>query len=435
MSLTNLNPYRMPVYQAVAAIEHVLLPVGGACVIEGPPGASKTSQLHALQRRLQDANPNFGAASRNCSNMQYLDMAGTIKIDGSPLSTNGVPLLLQPNPGIGLRGAFPIICPEHLRHPDAEPGLHPDNHYDGTLTYGMLQPYDTGIMVFDDFTKAPDESVFASFAQWLEEGCINQWGVPVDGWVRVGVCNAVAHGSHDMRVPAHTRNRVLWINVYCSIDDVAPYWRSMGMHPDFIAFAAAESKLVLSEEVPMEQEQFCTARSWMRAWQDATNFCQFMAGVPDKNVNDAALPYEPVAYPVVAMDEVDENKLEVSKHFSSFIAGRCGGAVATKFHDFLLHMNERPTMEQILADPFNAKVPNHSIVVHSAAEMILTHGKVSDIEPICDYMTRLPKPVAAVWCGQMAAKHAAELLRSKPFSRLTAHCGAASRIALFQPHT
>lgn len=398
-----------------------------ALLIKGPPGMAKSAIMIALALELQELDAQFGACYVNGSNMQSVDMVGWPLQQNGILAANSIPTLFQPVPHLGLRGAFPAV---HDRS--------------NNLSLDTVLPYPRGLLIFDEASKVAGEDVMASLAMLAHEGRTGFWGVPIDGWVRVFIANRQEDNSNDLPFPATFDNRVAVFEVSGTYEDVAPHWEAIGMHPWWRGFASANASLVMAQSVPASGGQFSTIRSWTEAWYDCAAVMEHEIEIPHQHVyiegTDEPQPKPwPCFYPdeetltnILSPAQDNEEVKGWAADIVGTIASRCGSAVAGQFVDYVAHMAERATYEDIVSDPENAPIPLHSGVLHYTIEMLLQEIHLDDIDYVVRYLGRpdMPKALAAIWCQRMLRQHPFALTKRKAFTQFMNSIGPSARFAL-----
>lgn len=426
--MAEFDSTNITITEMLGKIEHVYLPTGKAAIFFGAPGAAKTSTAIALALRLQRERADFGACYMNMSSAITPDVMGAYKNTPGPLTQYGVPLLFQPNRKFGLRGAFPV-----LNDPECDP-------WSPGFNWRALTPYSEGIAYIDESTKVFEEGVQAKLAEFYCDGVTGQWGVP-EGWTKIGFANRAEDMSNDTPIAMHTANRLGKYNVYTAFEDVAPYWKSRGMHEDFVGFASANAGLVFSPKVPLSQEQFGTARSFMDAWLLCMAYSCNVVGIPDMNEearkehvakggNGRDIPIVPEFLPV-GDDTSDAEVAEVVRGFITILAAHCGEGVALAFKDYLLHRHEKPTIDQIKSNPTTAPLSQHPGILHATMEMIIDHLPFEHHEKAFTYAQRMNKALCAVFCSKFASRYGVRAATLPSFHKLVAYCGASARVMIY----
>lgn len=420
--MANFDATRITVTEAASLVRNVYLPNGGAVLLCGPPGCGKSEIMARMMRDLMGKMPKFGACFYNLSAAQSVDVMGWPKITDGPLSLNGVPVWMQPVPQEGLRGAFPQLNPD-------DPAYKPIEE----LKFADLVPYPYGIAVFDEMLSVADDTVLLPLAQFMGEGRIGQWGVPAKKWARVGLTNRPSDHRDVRELHAHTRNRLARFEVHITWEDIVSYWESIGMSEVFRAFAGAEPEEIFSAAVPTGDQQFGTARSWTNAWKDTMRFCQTWMKLP--NLAEKGQPYDPGILPVNTLQlgdqDYDAKHANQCRLLYAAIAARCGDSIATKFQDFMINMKERPTFEDVLADPMGTKMPEHAGVLYSMVEMFTTRTKMPQFGQVFKYARRMPRVMASALCVRMAHKHKLSVISNSDFMTFMDWCGPGARAAIY----
>jgi DNA polymerase III delta prime subunit len=432
---TDFNSCTVSLTRAIEIVEYEILPMGDTVLFEGPPGCGKTSSAVWLIQELQKRIPDFGGCYTNLGAQVGVDVIGMPKNAPGPLTQHGVPTMLQPVLDKGLRGAYPALTPEHLVHPDAGPDLQPvasSLHYTDALQPYMLTPYKSGIWIGDEASKMADDTGFAKIAEVADDAKFGQYALPKGegGWARVIFSNGIQHGSFDRSLPAHTRNRLARYYVKTVVDDVLLHWASIGMDSDWIAFAQSESNLVFSQNVPLEDEQFSTARSWTKAYQQVMQYMKNVVKAP--SINAEGEPYNPGYIAMCPRDEQASFAREWSVAIKQAIASRCGEAVALKFERYSIELTHRPKFETISFTPDTAEIPEHMGVMFSTINMMANSMKIGDMDACVRYLMRdeVPPPMAALWCSLVRKRFAHTAARSPHFNKLVQSLGTAAQIAI-----
>jgi hypothetical protein len=215
-----------------------------------------------------------------------------------------------------------------------------------------------------------------------------------------------------------------------SYNDVAEHWKNSGMPEMFRFFAASEAGLVFSDTVPAGQAQFCTGRSWEYAHRDMLKYCRNVMKLP--SINKPGEPYDPGLLPARPMDT--ESEPEAAKHahlLYAAMAARCGEGVTLKFQDFVVNFRERPTMDEILKDPLDARLPEHAGVLYAVVEMMAHHLRFPEFETGFKYARRMPKPLCSSLVVKLAQKHGPSIATNKHFMQFLDYSGAGARAAMY----
>jgi hypothetical protein len=410
----------------ITYINQVMIPVGGSAMFMGMSGMGKTQANAQNIREQQEFDPDFGGCLCNWANMESIDARGLPRVGDSadPTSRYGIPPWLLPVPELGLRGAFPALCPIELRgNPKTwSPALrlaYETSVEEQLKTYGRLLTYSRGIVVIDECLQTLEDSMLLVLAQLFDEHRIGEHGVPLEGWAIIGLTNRMADQAGVRELHAHTRNRLAIFEVEHDIEATLKYWSDTGMNAGFRYFAAADPETVFSKRVPDGQQQFCTPRSWTRAHADCLMWCVNVDHVDPSEVDltDYQIPYDHKMLPIL-------------------IAARCGAGTALKFGEYLRNSELRPTYEEIVKAPAKARLPGNSAVIRSVIEMLLDYAKIPDLEKIATYMQRdeMPVQIVSIFCQQLVRRRRIPvdvLYQHDAFLRMLDHAGPSAKQLVF----
>jgi len=95
-------------------------------------------------------------------------------------------------------------------------------------------------------------------------------------------------------------------------------------------------------------------------------------------------------------------------------AAMVGEAVASEFNAFVRNAERIPTLEQIVAGPDKAKVPEDTDALYAVTSMLMMRVSKEIVEPVITYVKRLPMEYQTLWL--------ADVSRSRP--DLVAACPA-----------
>lgn len=415
--------------EAMSLCKDVYLACGGAVMLRGAPGTAKSKMSLALIKRLQNGVADFGGCYANLANMESIDMRGLPQIDSDdPRSRYGIPPWLQAVPADGLRGAYPALCPEHLRPvvagktiPDRLQAVY--NNAAGEIATRSFTPYTNGIAIFDEALQAQDDSALLPLAQFADEGRIGEWGVNREGWLRLLLTNRSHDNAGARELHAHTRNRMAIFDVRLVYDDVVEFWHGTGMREEFRHYAGAEPQHVFSQAVPQDQAQFSTARAWEYASVDVHRFMRNVLKVDPKV---AAIPGSIVS----GQDAYSNEAVRMTK---ALICARVGEATTLGFFAFLADYGNRPEYKEIIDDPMEAKIATQPSVIYSTMEMLVDRYHVDHLEAQSRYLRRqgMPKVMAATWAVRMCQRFGGSIIRQKKFMDVVDHAGASAKIMIY----
>jgi hypothetical protein len=406
LSLGHMNDY----------INQVMVPRGGAAVFRGPPGMGKTRATLVNVVLQQNLDPDFGGCLFNMANAESLDVRGNPQISALK-SQYGIPPWQWAVPEEGLRGAFPALCPEHLRGDPKTWSKSLRNSYataELQIQTRNLDRYSRGVVVLDECLQTIEESVLLSLAQIFDEHRIGEWGVGKAGWAIVGLTNRIADQAGVRELYAHVRNRIAVFETDHDPDACDDHWRTVGVHPMFRYFARMQPGSVFTDAVPDKQEQFCTPRSFHYAHDDLMAWLVNVDKVPQAELQGYEIPH-------------DHDMMR------RMIASRCGTGVAISFSDFLQNMSERPSFKSILNSPRTAKLPTNA-VIRAVVEMCVDKSTVDNLDKVIAYIGRaeMPSVMKSIFCQQLARRMTVTTLyQNDSFLKLVDATGPAARQLLF----
>lgn len=107
------------------------------------------------------------------------------------------------------------------------------------------------------------------------------------------------------------------------------------------------------------------------------------------------------------VDKLIRNEPDLPKvEFMPLVAGTIGMGVASEFLTFVEIKSELPTIQEILTDPDNAKMPDNPSAVSGVAAMIAAHVTLKDLKPLMTYTERLNPEMQFVTVRSMFRRNA-----------------------------
>jgi hypothetical protein len=222
-----------------------------------------------------------------------------------------------------------------------------------------------GVLFLDEFSQAEDE-VKKPAAELIYKGHVGNTHLP-PGWRVLSAGNRMNDRSGVLRELMFIVNR----RCLLSIDANLPAWLDWAnkQHPEHrphhmtISFAQKNPDIVFKDAVPDGYDPFCTPRTLCLMDQD---LCALRT---DADIKANRLPLDPVAREVAA--------------------GWIGKASAAQFYTHLKYADELPDLDDVIADPKNAKLPANRDAQMVAAYM-LAHGVTDrNADSIMAYTERL----------------------------------------------
>lgn len=208
-----------------------------------------------------------------------------------------------------------------------------------------------GIFFLDEMNTASQQMQAALF-QLIHERKIGDYTLP-EGWVIVAAGNAVSDRAAAQRMPTALRNRFSHFYLVADVDAWAEWAVKNNVAPEFIAFARFRRELFDGETrgLPVGDENaFLTFRSFTRASKFANA-------------------------------DVDVRQ--------DLIASDVGDAEAAEIDGFLRLYASLGTLDDIVRDPENAKVPTEPSELFAVATGLARLAKRSNFKQIMKYGERL----------------------------------------------
>jgi len=207
-----------------------------------------------------------------------------------------------------------------------------------------------GILFLDEMNTA-SQQVQAALFQLVLSGKLGDYTLP-SGWVIVAAGNAVSHRAAAQRMPTALANRFSHFYIVADVDAWAKWAVTNGIAPEFVAFARFRRELFSDEHgLPVGDEHaFLTFRSFTRASEFAN-------------------------------EDVDLRE--------ELIASDVGDAAAREIEGFLRLYASLGTLEDIVRDPENAKVPIEPSELYAVATGLARLAKRSNFKQIMKYGNRL----------------------------------------------
>ncbi len=212
------------------------------------------------------------------------------------------------------------------------------------------------------------------------------------GWMVIAASNRSEDKAGVIKPPMHNVNRQCILNITPDIDSwVTMYAEPNKLHPMGIAYAKKHAGIFASA-LPAKEDPFCTFRSFTRA----IKFLAQQAGVDSKGNLNMQLPSDSLSQEVVGGYIGQGNTAQLFAYF--------------KLADHL------PDIEDIYADPQKAKCPKALDAAYAALQMCLHYVDGKNVDPIWEYMERLPKELQVSAASSMIQKSGGALLNSKRLS-------------------
>ena len=268
-----------------------------------------------------------------------------------------------------------FISTQHIMGEDREtttrsyPSLFPQPHeFEG----GVIPKL--GIILLDEFRQAPHDTQKPA-ARLIDEGKLGAYDLKDLGhWSVVMASNRSSDRSGANRELAFITNRKMVLEIDPSVDALANWMSANNYDPLAIGFAKAFPGTVFTDKVPQHQNPFCTPRSFCRA----VTYAAAMGG--------------------------NSGAIDVSPATVEGVAGLIGEGAAAEFMGYMRRVEDMVTVEEILADPLKARVPDRFDVQWAVVQTMVHHATVDNAVQFFEYVKRLPKEFQTTAVRSMVTK-------------------------------
>ena len=240
-----------------------------------------------------------------------------------------------------------------------------------------------GILFLDELNTAPP-LVQAACYQLILDRAIGEYHLP-DGWAIVAAGNRERDRSVTHRMPTALANRMVHLDFDAVLDDWLDWAREGGIRAEVRAFVRFRPRFLHSLDPALAEKAFPSPRSW-----------EFVSRILD------AGPEADVA-------------LELFR-------GTVGKAAAAEFAGFLDVWQNLPSVDEVLARPNDARVPEEPAAMYALCEALGLAADTNNMEAIATYALRV-QPEFGVLLMRDAVSRNAGLARTAAFARW-AECNA-----------
>jgi hypothetical protein len=385
MSISSFN--ELPLADAMRLVKDIYVPLGGTAILLGGVGAGKSETAVAMTDELAAKNPSFGSVYVNLGGYESVDM-------------RGMPL---PALSVGTQGLSRFACPDMFRsaiywNSPTEPAL------DGN---GRLRFKPSGLAIFDEITQVADPGVQNVLAPLMLDGGVGEHRLPrgKGGWSILALGNRPDDRANASRLPALLWNRC---DFAAHVRPDADGWRLWAMRSGkvplpFVIFAGREAAVVFTGKSPLEDGPFCTPRSLTKT--AAALELHGSRPLTWKGDDGADEAWAPTMWPERVPGD------ELAFHI---VAGGIGAPAAGKFFDLMRHIKDRPSFDEIIADPAKARLPKDGAVQFSVVDTLAMRADKATIGKVCKYVARMPRSLMASFCRWATAR---DVGLSQPIAR------------------
>lgn len=244
---------------------------------------------------------------------------------------------------------------------------------------------DKGILFLDELLQA-DHLVQKALAPAMSERMVGEHELP-EGWVVWSASNRTVDKAGVNRLLGHITNRLTIVEVESDVDGWIRWATTHEIHPMYLAFAKARPGIVFDNDAPKNPDQpYCTPRSF-------TNACRFHT-----------------------LGDHDTMTLKNDEVMQTFVSGFVGQGAAAEMFAFFKVAEELPTLQEILDDPHNCKLPSEYRLdaQYAAVQLAIHHANTENIEELLAFVCRLNKEMQVSALFQINAKTASGLLLNSP---------------------
>lgn len=225
--------------------------------------------------------------------------------------------------------------------------------------------YPRGILFLDEYGQGEADTKRAS-AELLLNRQLGPWKLP-DGWSVVAASNRAKDRSGVTKSFDFAINRRLEIHITDDVESWKSWAMRHGVPAEFVAFADSNVHIVFNSDVPKEQGPWCTPRSLVMT-----------ARLLDK-MRDP------------------QGNLQVTPIATEIASGLIGAGAAGQLMATIQLGLEMPTLDDIVKDPSNVRVPEkpdaRMLVAYNLAARITKDNSAA----VVTYLERFPKEFAVTF--------------------------------------
>lgn len=217
-------------------------------------------------------------------------------------------------------------------------------------------PNDTkGILFLDELNSAPPATQAAAY-QLILNRKVGKYELP-EGWDIVAAGNRDGDRGVTHRMPSPLRSRFVHIDVELNVDEWASWAVDNGVDPKVLAFIRFRPALLHTYDPKSDPRSYGCPRTW-----------KF---VSDLISAEKRLP--------------TEEELELFK-------GTVGEGAAGEFMSFLKVAEALPTIDEVIMNPKQARVPatSETAAMYAVSTMAASYATADNIGVLLDYIKRLP---------------------------------------------
>ena len=206
-----------------------------------------------------------------------------------------------------------------------------------------------GILFLDELNAAP-AMVQASCYQLVLDRKLGEYTLP-RGWAIVAAGNRDSDRAATTRMPTPLRNRFVHIDFEVDVQEWSEWAIKANVRPEVIAFIRFRQELLTVFD--RDSNAFPSPRSW-----------EFVSRILNSRCDPSA-----------------EHEL---------FAGAVGTGGATEFSAFIRMFRELPSIDAILLNPIQERVPENAAAQYAVASALARCASDTNFDRVCLYLNRLP---------------------------------------------
>ncbi len=328
------------------------------------PGVGKSSVIRqAAKNMAKRLNAPFCLAVRHLSTFDPTDVAGPLFITKRKLTYAGKEHEFE-----SAMNSYPALFPN-----SKDVVFLPDGTETDVGTHGEIPAF--GLVFLDELRQAAHDAQKPT-ARFMDERRVGEWDLRMFGgqWSVIAASNNSEDRSGTVKDLAFITNRKLVLQVESSVQILCNHFEDTGVIcSSGIAYVRACPGSVFTEKVPNNDKPFPTPRSFERCMR----MLQTMGG--DKGVDTSPLAVE-------------------------VASGFLGEGRGPELIGFLRRVEEMVTIDEILADPKKARVPDRPDVTWAVVQMLAHHVTSANGMKLITYIERLAREMQITGLGSIMAK-------------------------------
>ena len=327
------------------------------------PGIGKSSVIRQTAKKMAARlNAPFCLVVRHLSTMDPTDVAGPLFISRRKIVANGEELEME-----SAMNSYPALFPN-----SKDKVFLPDGSETTVERHGSVPKF--GFVFLDELRQAPHD-VQKPAARFMDEQCIGDWSLDMFGgkWGVVAASNRAEDRSGANKDLAFITNRKMILNVRSSVQILCNYFEATGMHHLAIGYVRAFPGSVFTPEVPKDDKPFPTPRSFERCSK-------------------------------LLMTLGNGEKLATNEEAVEVACGLIGEGKGPEYIGYLRLAEHMVTIDEIIADPAKARIPDRADVMWAVTQMMVHHADKDNAIKLFRYVMRIPREMQLVAIASISSK-------------------------------